>query len=35
MPNIFIIYLPMDVSAGAGQGFWFAPLTLIGPFIFP
>lgn len=24
---------PMDVSAGTNQGFWFAPLTLIGPFM--
>ena len=32
MPNIFIIYLPMDVSAGTDWGFWFAPLALVGPF---
>ena len=32
MPSIFIIYLPMDVSAGTDWGFWFAPLALVGPF---
>jgi hypothetical protein len=32
MPIIIHHLPPMDVSAGANQGFWFAPLTLVGPF---
>ncbi len=33
MPNIIHHLPPIDVSARAGQGFWFAPLTLVGPFV--
>ncbi len=33
MPIIIHHLPPIDVSAGTDQGFRFAPLTLVGPFI--